>query len=334
MALLFPCSESFGAYPAAMLAYLADGDEARLDRAADLGTRALGDGVRASEMRALHHDAVRQILSLMQTSEECLKCPHPSPCQNIRLFLQSLTPADAVAAAGVFFSRMMAPFEARESELRRANAALRYHNDQLESRAHDFTQMIYDEGMQLLATARLALAEAAGEAEPAVCRPLDEVGKLLSQVEDQLAVCSDTLWPRILDDLGALGAIKALCTRLAKETGAEVKASLETIRLKREGELSLYKAVLEAFKNVQLHAHASLVHIHLYQEDSVVHCVIRDNGAGFDVPAAFSRMEHKGSGLALVQEKLRTVGGTILVTSIPEKGTDVAVSIDQTKTNQ
>ena len=172
MATVQPCREMFGAYSEALLAWLAEGNakgnEARLLRARELGRTALNRGVRASEMLALHHDSVRQILALMQSSDECRRCEDPAPCHGVHLFLQSLTPHGAVAAAGVFFAESMAPFEAKERELRRSNVALRYQNNKLEGDVHRFTQMVYNEGMQLLAAARLAMAEATVGSQPAL----------------------------------------------------------------------------------------------------------------------------------------------------------------------
>jgi hypothetical protein len=327
------CREILGAYSEALVAWLAVGAtvtedlESRLESARELGRTALGQGIRASEMLAVHHQSVKQILALMAHSEQCEECPDPKPCQGIRLFLRSLTPHDAVAAAGVFFAQSMAPFEAKERELRRSNVALRYQNNKLESDVNRFTQMVYNEGMQLLAAARLAMAEAAVDSKPSTCGPLDEVQKLLERVEDQLIACSNSLRPPVLDDLGPRAAVQSLCRRFSRATRLEVKAELGIFPVRAEIGMALYKAVQEALANIERHAQANRVRIWLYEENSIIHCFVQDDGVGFDVPAVLSGLEHQGSGLAAVEESLRSVGGTMDIDSAPGSGTEMKIAI-------
>ena len=153
--------------------------------------------------------------------------------------------------------------------------------------------------------------------------------KLLEQVEDQLVACSDTLRPRVLDDLGPRAAVQALCRRFSRTTGIEVKAELGIFPVRNEIGLALYKTVLEALNNVERHAHGKRVRIWLYEESSVIHCFIQDDGVGFDVAAVLSGMEYQGSGLAAVAESLRSVGGAMALNSVDGKGTEMRISIDQ-----
>jgi two-component sensor histidine kinase len=330
MALGLPCREISGAYTEALVSWLAEARDTDLLRAKELGRTALDQGVRAFEMRTLHHDSVKQIVALMGHSDECQECPDPKPCQGIRRFLSLLTPHDAVSSAGVFFAESMAPFEAKERELRKSNVALQYQNNKLENEVLKFTQMVYNEGMQLLAAARLAIAEAAVQSKPSVCGSLDDVQRLLEQVEDQLLACSDSLRPRVLDDLGPRAAVQSLCRRFSRETGLEVNAELGTFPVRRDVGMPLYKAVLEALNNVERHARANRVRIRLFEENSVIHCFVQDDGVGFDAPAMLSGMEYHGSGLAAAAESVRSVGGMMAIDSTPGNGTEMRISIDLT----
>jgi signal transduction histidine kinase len=331
MAYIEPCNEMFGDYSAALLAWLAagqGGDRAsKLQRARELGATALGNDVSPSQLLALHHQSVKQILGLMRTSDECRNCQNPAPCHDIHLFLQSLTPQDTIAAAGVFFAESMAPFDDRERDLRRSNAALRYENTRLEREVQRFTRVVYDEGMQLLAAARIAMAEAADASAPAVCRPLDQVQKLLGEVEDQLTACTDTERPHILDVLGPRSAVQSFCHRFARRTGIDVKAELGNFPVSPEIGVPIYKAVREALLNVEQHAQASRVRVWLYEEPSAIHCFVQDDGMGFDVPSVLSALEFKGSGLASATEALQSAGGTVVINSVQGTGTSLKISI-------
>src|SRR5437868_2727918 len=107
MSLVLPRRELFARYSEALWAWLMEHDEAGLERAAELGRMAVAQGIRASELGAVHHESLGQMVARLRDSD-------------------ILTPRDAVAAAGVFFAESMAAFDAKESELRRSNVALRY----------------------------------------------------------------------------------------------------------------------------------------------------------------------------------------------------------------
>jgi signal transduction histidine kinase len=333
--LIQPCDELFGEYSTALLAWIAagkaEGHEPRLARARELGREALARGAPRSEMLALHGDSVRQILALMRNSDECRKCQDPAPCDDVHRFLRSLTPQDTMAAAGVFLAESMAPFDTDERQLRRSNAALRYQNDKLANELQRFTGIVYDEGLQLLAVARLKMDEATRALEPSVCRPLAEVQQLLDALEEQLSACSDSARPRMLNVLGPRAAVESFCRNFARSSGLEVKAELGRFPVQSEIGVPLYRAVREALTNVERHAQATRVRVWVHEENSAIHCFIQDDGAGFDVPTVFSAMETRGSGLAAVEEDLRTVGGTMVIKSVQGTGTALRISIKRQK---
>ena len=80
----------------------------------------------------------------------------------------------------------------------------------------------------------------------------------------------------------------------------------------------------EALTNVSKHAHASKVDIELSDKESVLTLEVADNGHGMppcmqDKPQAF--------GLKGLQERARTVGGWLDVSSKPGHGTSVILSV-------
>jgi signal transduction histidine kinase len=284
-------------------------------------------------MYQVHHKSISRILSLIDNSDECKECgkrQQPRPCEGIYQFLRSLTAAEAVTAAGTFLAETMAPFEARERELRKSNTALRYQNRKLENDVHRFTQVVYDDALQLLAAARLAMAASAGESKPAVCGPMSDVEGMLERVEEQLAACSaDSLRLRVLQDLGLGPAIQSLAWRYSESAGVEVTVEGTLGLVPAEIGMALYRSVLEALTNVVQHARAKRVNIRLYEEYSVIHCSVRDDGVGFDVPAVLPQVEDHGSGLGSMAERLRWVGGTLYIDSAVGRGTEVRMSIEQ-----
>ena len=126
MAPVSTCRDLCSPYAVALLAYLREGKEATLLQARELGSAAVASGICASQLSAIHHKSITQIVAIMQHSDECKDCMYPRPCEDLYEFLKSLTMADAVAKAGVFFAESMTSFEAYERDLRKSNVALRY----------------------------------------------------------------------------------------------------------------------------------------------------------------------------------------------------------------
>jgi two-component system, NarL family, sensor kinase len=328
MAAAQPGREISVAYTEALTAWLARGHDSALLRARELGHVALRQGIGTSGMRTVHHESVKEILIIMQDREDRGRRPAPAPGERASLLPRSLTAPDVVAAAGVFFAQSMSAFEVKEREIRWSNVALRYQNHKSERDIDRVTKIVYDEGMQLLAAARLAMAEAALDAKPAVSDSLDQAHKLLDRVEDHLMEFSDSVRPRVLEDLGPRAAVQSLCRRLLRSTRWEVKTELEGFPVRADIGRALYNAVLEALTNIERHARAKRVRILLYEENSVIHCFVQDDGVGFDVPAVLAAMEHSGSGLGLVAETLRSTGGTMTLNSASGSGAEMRIAID------
>jgi signal transduction histidine kinase len=269
----------------------------------------MAHGICAAGMCSIHQESVRMLAGRRRSGEG-------------REF-------DAVNRVGTFFTESLSPFEIERLELRRANLALRYRNSKLEADAQRFSQFVYDDAMQLLAAVRLAVATVSDETKPGTCGGLNEIRNLLRQVEDQLAECSAVLWPRVLEDLGLGPAIQSLTWRFSESARLDITADAEIGPLPPEIGMAVYGAVQEALTNVVRHARANRVRIRLCEECSVIRCSIRDDGIGFDVSEVLPGAEDQCSGLSYISESLRSVGGTLMIDSVPNGGTEVRISISQ-----
>jgi signal transduction histidine kinase len=300
--------ELLGLYSEALLAYLTEGHESALEQAWELGRQAMTRGICAGEMSSIHHESVSQVLSVLGRSGNGVDF-------------------DILTSVGTFFTESLSPFEADRLEVRRANIALRYRNNKLEGHAQRFSQLVYDEAMQLLAAVRLAMAAVPDEPKPGNCGALNEIRNLILQIEEQLADSSAFLWPRVLEDLGLGPAIRSLTGRFSESARLDITAESEIGPLPPEIGMAVYGAVQEALTNVVRHARAHRVRIRLCQECSVIRCSIRDDGVGFDVSGVLPGSKDQCSGLSYIAESLRSVGGTLMIDSVPNGGTEVRISI-------
>ncbi len=87
----------------------------------------------------------------------------------------------------------------------------------------------------------------------------------------------------MLDDLGLVNAIIALCGRVDRQPGIRVRRELDWSlpTLSPEVELVIYRVAQEALTNVLRHANATEVLVQLRRSDGHVLLEVADNGRGF-----------------------------------------------------
>jgi signal transduction histidine kinase len=77
-------------------------------------------------------------------------------------------------------------------------------------------------------------------------------------------------------------------------------------------------------QNVSRHAKASTAHVTLATAGTSITMRIVDDGQGFEAQAVG---RHRGIGLASMQERIRMLGGKVVVQSAPGQGTELRVSL-------
>ncbi len=129
-----------------------------------------------------------------------------------------------------------------------------------------------------------------------------------------------------LDDLGLALALRNLAESLATRTGLSLDVSmpehLEDINPTLEQ--CIYRVAQEAITNVDRHAQANHLSIHLDRENQHLSLTIADNGQGFWVDEVKSNNRF---GLKGMRERAEMIGGTISIASEPGEGTKVQLVI-------
>jgi signal transduction histidine kinase len=139
----------------------------------------------------------------------------------------------------------------------------------------------------------------------------------LASATEELQKISRGIHPPILSKGGLRPALKMLVRRAA----VPVELALGTDRrLPQPVEVGAYYVVSEALTNAAKHAQASVVHLDVEEEDSVLRVSIRDDGVGGADPS-------EGSGLIGLRDRVEALGGTLEITSPPGSGTSLDVSI-------
>jgi signal transduction histidine kinase len=196
-----------------------------------------------------------------------------------------------------------------------------------ESERKRVARELHDETVQaLIAIARQLddLADNGSGITPEAIR--DKVRIVIEEVQH----FSQELRPSILDDLGLIPALKALCAELSKnfKIDVDIEVKGDPIQLKPELELTLYRIVQEALTNVRRHSQATKAHVNLLLESGRVELTIQDNGVGFKIPQNSDGLTKRGKlGLIGMQERAQLLGGRLTVESEPGVGTKLCIIV-------
>jgi len=168
-------------------------------------------------------------------------------------------------------------------------------------------------------------AEAAGDA-------LASARDILAEVESEIRRVVHDLHPPILAGLGLPATIRDVAERFQAFAGVtcQVEITGHPLRLAPRAEISIYRLVQEALRNVAVHAGASAADVALRFEDSRFEVEVRDDGRGFEV-AALDRGQNSDGRLHLGLESMRrraeSLGGQLEVWSRPGAGTAIRARI-------
>ena len=141
------------------------------------------------------------------------------------------------------------------------------------------------------------------------------------------------LRPPLLDELGLEASLRWYVEREAKRAGLVSRLALTPLAQRPPAaiETTCFRVAQEALTNVIRHAQAHVVDVELSVADGTLHCVVRDDGRGFDVSAARKRAAHGGSqGLISMQERVTLAGGDLEIDSAAGRGTTVRARLPLT----
>ena len=192
-------------YEAALFEYLAAPDEHALLRGYDLGRDALTSGVGLLEMIAMHERAVASAMTRARSE---------SQRRNL------------LDAQSAFLIEALSPFEIARRAFHDTNAVLRRINDVLEAQAKRIAYALHSEAGQLLASVHFALAEAGRDMPADNAKYLDDVRRMLAEVETRLRNLSHELRPSVLEDVGLAAALQLVAQGVSSRWGLPVDVDI------------------------------------------------------------------------------------------------------------
>lgn len=155
---------------------------------------------------------------------------------------------------------------------------------------------------------------------------LRRVSELARAALDEMRNLVFELRPAELEVEGLVGTLQKHIEIVRRSHDADISLTVAgNGRVEPTLELEVYRIVQEALNNVIKHAGARSVAIAIEFHDGAVRASIRDDGTGFDPEALPVRAKHLG--LTSMEERARSVGGTLQIESAPGRGTTVSVEV-------
>jgi two-component system sensor histidine kinase UhpB len=165
--------------------------------------------------------------------------------------------------------------------------------------------------------------KASGNAE--VMSKLEDMLVQLSDVTRSIQVISSSLRPAMLTEIGLCATMEWYCNEFQSRTGISCKQDFETVTTgDHRRELAIYRILQEALSNVEQHSAATETRVSLKREEQGTVLTIRDNGKGID-PEEIDSLHSLG--LIGMRERVKPFGGELKISSKPDKGTLVRVTI-------
>jgi signal transduction histidine kinase len=127
-----------------------------------------------------------------------------------------------------------------------------------------------------------------------------------------------------LQHLGLEAAMQELCQQFSSRHSLPIEFDAQSVPrdLPEMVSLCLYRIAQEALKNAVKHSGSPRIDVRIISGEQRLCMHVRDFGTGFDVAAPSC-----GLGLLTMQERLRMVGGTFRIKSVPESGTEVIAEV-------
>jgi signal transduction histidine kinase len=293
-----------------------------LDEESDELYAAGSAGLPAEGVSRLRLPAKEGIAGQAQRQEDPLLLAAQSPA--------SLDPLLQALAMGSDTAVVCVPLRSRKKALGLLSLS---RPDAQETERRSIARELHDEIGQALTVIKINLQAAQGSSDMAsLALYLADGLRTLEGTLQQVRGLSLELRPSLLDDLGLVPALRWYVDRQAQQAGVTAHFASHGLeeRLPPEIEIACFRIVQEALTNVMRHADASQVFIELRHDAEDLHLAIRDDGLGFDVPAALAAAARGESvGLLGMEERVQLLGGRIEIESAPGQGTEIRVCLPE-----
>jgi signal transduction histidine kinase len=166
------------------------------------------------------------------------------------------------------------------------------------------------------------LANQPGEIPASVDALLRQTGSIASDIQ----ALSHELHSSKLQLLEVVAAIGGFCREIAEQQEITIDFTNEGVPddVPPDIALCLFRVLQEALRNAERHSQVRAFSVDLRGTADAIRLTVRDGGRGFDPHSA---ARGGGLGLTSMRERLKLVGGDLVIDSQPAKGTTIVARV-------
>ena len=157
---------------------------------------------------------------------------------------------------------------------------------------------------------------------PEVRSRMGNLQKQTTEIASDIQSLSHELHSAKLEYLGISAAMKGFCREFGEQQKVEIDFQTHDLPSPVLPDIALcfFRVLQEALHNSAKHSGVRHFDVRLWGASDEIHLTVADSGAGFDREAV---MKSTGLGLTSMQERLKSVGGTLSIESLPLRGTTI-----------
>jgi PAS domain S-box-containing protein len=161
---------------------------------------------------------------------------------------------------------------------------------------------------------------------PEVRKRVEELEKQTCEIASDIHSLSHELHSSKLEYLGMVPAMRSYCSEFSKQQKLEINFKNHDLpsTLPPAVSLCLFRVLQEALHNSAKYSGAKYIDVELRAMPNEIGLTVSDSGEGFDLKAA---REGLGLGLISMEERLKVVGGDLLIESQPKHGTTIQARV-------
>ena len=146
---------------------------------------------------------------------------------------------------------------------------------------------------------------------------LDKIKSVAAHTLETVRDIALLLRPSMLDDLGLLPALEWQGRELSRRTEMEVEVHSDNVpeSLPDEYKICIYRFVQEALHNAARHSEAKTARVDVQGMPGRILITVADDGRGFDP------QRERGLGILGMEERIKRMGGVLMIDSKPGRGT-------------
>ncbi len=189
-----------------------------------------------------------------------------------------------------------------------------------------YSRELHDGMGPLLSSAKMSMSVLAKRAEDEENRELiASTSAVIDEAIRSLREISNNLSPQVLNDFGLVRGISNFINKNPQLRTIEMRfdTNLRKERFGHDIEVILYRVICELINNSLKHSGCTKIELDLQLVYDRIYLTYSDNGRGFDTQA----VADYGMGMSNLTSRIHSLGGTIEITSQPNKGMAASIVV-------